>query len=83
MSDRCLHTAAAAAAYLRLAAEQFIFRLLGVSEERVLDHAKHVASARSPLLVVSPPFFFFADNFFLSLHWLPTPIKTSINNREQ
>lgn len=45
-SRRCLHTA-----YLRLTAKQFIFRLLGVSEERILDHAKHVASAQvtSPL----------------------------------
>lgn len=33
--------------YLRLTAEQFIFRLLGVSEERVPDHAEHLASGPS------------------------------------
>lgn len=41
--------------YLCLGAEQFIFGLLGVSEERILDHAKHVASAGSPLLSLSSP----------------------------
>lgn len=36
-------------AYLRLGAQQFINRLLGVAEQRVLDHTKHVA----PLLFFS------------------------------
>lgn len=45
MCDGCPRTA-----HLRLTAEQLIFRLLGVSEERILDHAEHVASAGSPLL---------------------------------
>lgn len=35
-------------AYLRLAAEQLVYRLLGVAEQRILDHAQHVAST-SPL----------------------------------
>lgn len=36
-------------AYLGLAAEQLVHRLLGVAEQRVLDHAQHVAPpARAP-----------------------------------
>lgn len=38
------------AAHLRLTAEQLVLSLLRVSEERILDHAEHVASAGSPLL---------------------------------
>lgn len=36
--------------YLRLTAEEFIFRLLRVSKQRVLDHAEHGSSVRPALL---------------------------------